>query len=299
MSRRGLGDRLRERFQSQIARPLDREVGGRVRRWRNSGRGYRPIFVAGAMGSGTSLLALALGQRFDFAGVVYESAHEVSHRSILNNAPPDHFASIQAYEDAILPRASWSVEEGRAALLDLYRSVARGASDLVVDKGPNTNLVRAEFLARCFPEGRFLLVFRDPLVNVEGFRRKWTTFGRDSLAENLRFYREIHQRFLDASSRFADRLLTVEYETLVEHHDTLLDAVGRAWDLPSASRRRRLASRANVPGMGARNVRGGRIEVVRDANAGSYQRVEPGLADEVRAALAPLHERLRKSALQP
>ncbi|MCI0422338.1 MAG: hypothetical protein L0312_24470, partial [Acidobacteria bacterium] len=54
----------------------------------------------------------------------------------------------------------WSVERGRADLLRMYRSHASGTSPFAVDKGPNTNLVRAGFLARCFPDGRFVVVFR-------------------------------------------------------------------------------------------------------------------------------------------
>ena len=56
--------------------------------------------------------------------------------------------------------------------------------------------------AECFPDARFLLVVRDPVANVEGFRRKWPTFGRAPLSDSIGFYRRTHERFLElASSR--------------------------------------------------------------------------------------------------
>ncbi|UCE87505.1 MAG: sulfotransferase, partial [Deltaproteobacteria bacterium] len=213
---------------------------------RNSGRNYRPIFVAGASGSGTSFLAVALGQRFDCAGVIYETNLQVSKRSVLYVPPIDVFESVASYQHAMGPHESWSVEAGRRDLLDLYRSYGSGRSDVVIDKGPDINLLRAGFLHRCFPDGRFLLVFRDPVTNVEGLRRKWPTFAHDPLAESIRFYAEIHERFLRETEAFPDRVIAVEYESLVEHHEETLLAIGRRLGLAPARRQRRLRPAANV-----------------------------------------------------
>ena len=54
-----------------------------VRSRRNADREFRPIFVAGAIGSGTSLLAISLAQRFQVAGIATESARQIDPGSIL------------------------------------------------------------------------------------------------------------------------------------------------------------------------------------------------------------------------
>jgi hypothetical protein len=294
-----LGERLRRRFRRRVIAPLEERVGAALRRRRNAHREFRPLFVTGAMGSGTTLLAFSLGQRFDVACVVPESAHQVDRGSFLHVAGVDDFPSVGAYEAAIQPRPGWSPAAGRADLLALYRGFASGPSDRPVDKGPNTNLVRAAFLAECFPEGHFLCVFRDPVANVEGFRRKWRTFGRDPLEESIRFYAAIHERFLAESPAFGDRVTWIEYERLVERPDALLDLLAARLGLAPARRPRRLPRRGNVPGQGIRNVARSRIGVVRDANDEALARLAPAEAARIRAALEPLCLRMRALALAP
>ena len=291
-----LGDRLRTRLRRDVAEPLDRELLTPLRRLFNRGRSYRPIFVAGAAGSGTSLLTLSMGQRFECAGVVYESKDRVPPSSPLYVPDIESFADPGAYLEGMRPRETWSVERAREDLLSMYRGASRGPSDVVIDKGPDANLLRARFLARCFPDAGFVLIFRDPVANVEGFRRKWQPFGGAPLEECVTFYRRIHTAFLDAWGALGSRVLAVEYERLVEDLDGELDRVARTLRLRDARRPRRLPHYANVEGRGARNVRGGRIGVVRDASARARARLG---ADEVRAieaGLADLHERLRALA---
>jgi hypothetical protein len=291
MAHHPLRDRIVQRWRWQVSEPFDARVRSRLRRLRNGGRSYRPLFIAGIGGSGTSLLALALWQRFDCAGMIFESAHQVSKRSFLHE-PLFGFPTVDSYMKAISPHTEWSVEAGRQDLLELYRSYSTGPGDLVIDKGPDVNLVRAGFLARCFPEGRFLLLFRDPVACVEGLRRKWDTFRNDALSESIRFYSETHERFLADTKDIPDRLLAVDYETLVSRHDATLDAIAARLGLPPARRPRRLPRRPNVEGQGIRNVRAGRIEVVRDASDRARDRMDASTAAEVRASLGPLYARM-------
>jgi hypothetical protein len=296
---KSLPERLRRRLRGQVLAPVEEHLLGSLHRLRNGRRSFTPIFVAGAMGSGTTLLAFSLGQRYDLACVIAESAHQIGRSSFLHVQGPDAARSIRSYEESIAPRADWAVEQGRADLLRLYRSHARGSSRFVLDKGPNTNLLRAGFLSRCFPEGRFVSVFRDPVVNVEGFRRKWRTFGRDSLDEAIRFYLAIHDGFLRAASTFPDRVILVEYERLVEDYDALLGAIASHIGLRPAARRRRLPRSENVPGQGIRNVARSQIGVVKDANSLAYRNLAATEVDRIREALSPLHERMRALALTP
>jgi hypothetical protein len=293
-----LPERLRRRFRRQVWAPLDAHLAGALRRRRNAHRDFRPIFVTGAMGSGTTFLAFSLGQRFDLACVIEESAHQVARHSSLWNPGVDAFPSVRAYEEAIRPRPEWSATQVREDLLDLYRSQTRGGSDRVLDKGPNTNLLRASVLARAFPEGRFVVVFRDPAANVEGFRRKWRAFGADSLDESIRFWATIHESFLEQAEAFPERVLWIEYETLVRDHEAGFAELGRRLELEPAQALRRLAGRANVPGQGIRNVARSRIGVVADANEHAYGHLSASEIARIREAVAPLHATLRARALR-
>ncbi|MEE2672738.1 MAG: sulfotransferase [Myxococcota bacterium] len=269
-----------------------------ARKRRNAARVFRPLFVAGAIGSGTSLLAASLGQRFAVAGVALESARAVSPSSCLWVDRLMSFDSIRAYEDALVPQANWSVAQAREDLLDLYRSSAVGDSsaEFFVDKGPNTNLVRASFLARAFPDAHFVLIFRDPVVNIEGFRRKWRTFGDDRFDESLRFWAAIHERFLEQAESFPDRCISLEYEARVEPYEEVRAARALRLGVEPSARQRPVAARDVGHGRGLRGVEGGRIKVVGDASARAYARLEEREIDRIRERLGPLHERLRASA---
>lgn len=296
-SARPLSDRIRRRLRSDLVVPLVRHVVGPVRRMRNAGRAYRPVFVTGVMGSGTTLLAFSLGARYDCAAVIAESGREMPEDSFLHVPHPNHCASVAAYQARLRPDPSWSVEAGRESLLELYRSQARGPADVVIDKGPNANLVRAPFLRECFPEAHFVVVFRDPVASVEGFRRKWARFREDPLEESIRFYADLHERFLHDADGLGGRVTFVAYEILTAHHDAVLEALGRRLGLEPARRRRRLETRANVEGQGIRNVRRGRIELDPDANRKSYERLSPQEIGAIRERLDPLYAKLEAASL--
>jgi hypothetical protein len=294
-----LAERARRRWRRDVVGSLEARVLAPIRRRVNRQRTFRPLFVAGAMGSGTTLLAFSLGQRFDVSCTIAESSHQVASDSFLHAPGVDEYPSIRDYEEAMLPKASWSVAEGRRHLLDLYRGYARGLGDRAIDKGPNTNLVRAAFLAECFPDAQFVGVFRDPVANVEGLRRKWPSFRREPLEESVRFYRSIHERFLREAEGLRDRLVMVEYEDLVERYEEVLAWLGRRLGLAASTAPRRLPTRGNVEGRGIRNVTGGRIGVVSDANASAYARLSEDEAAAIRRELEPLHRVLQAWAESP
>jgi hypothetical protein len=294
-----LSERIRRRLRRSVVAPLDARVGGAIRRRRNAAREFRPVFVAGAMGSGTTLLALSLAQRFECACVITENAHQVARDSFLYNPGVKAYATVRAYEDAIRPRADWSVARGRDDLLQLYRSYASGSSDVAVDKGPNVHLVRAAFLARCFPDAFFVAVFRDPVATVEGLRRKWPGFAREPLEESIRFYAAIHESFLEQVSAFPERVAWVRYESLVGRYDEVLGALAERAGLRVARTRRRLPTRGNVEGQGIRNVSRSRIGVVADANVRARENLPREAVASIETTLGPLHERLQALAGDP
>lgn len=289
-------DRVRNRLQTLLGVPLERRVRAPLRRLRNAGRHYQPLFVSGASGSGTSLLAVALAQRVDCAGLVYECDDQISHRSFLHVPTLARFPSVAEYERFITPRECWSEERGRADLQAMLRAYATHPGEVVVAKGPDIHLVRAGFLHDCFPEARFAVIFRDPVANIEGLRRKWRVFAEDTLEECIRFYRSIHEIFLAEAKRFADRVLFVDYAELVEGPDSELDRVSERLGLAPARRRLAVPDAPNAEGKGIRNVRGNRVEMVTDADRRARQRLAPEEVAVIERSLRPLHVRLREAA---
>lgn len=291
-SRRPFSDRLRRRLRRDFLRPFVRGVVAPTRRLWNSHRTYRPIFVTGSMGSGTTLLAFSLGSRYECAALIRESGLEIRTDSFLHMCPPREFESVRSYKESLFPDPSWSVDEGRQALLELYQSQASGPSKVVIDKGPNANLVRVPFLLECFPDARVVLVFRDPVATIEGFRRKWPLFGHDSLDESIRFQAALNQRFLEDTIGLEGVVTTVAYEMLTKRYDDILDALGDRLGLEPARRARRLETRVNVEGQGIRNVRRSQIHLDTKANQKSYQRLSREEIEYIWEALGGLHREL-------
>lgn len=259
-------------------------------RW--MGDRHRPVFVAGAMGSGTSLLALSLGSRFHVAGVVYENALEVSPRSFLHMAAVDSHQSVADYERAIQPHSNWSVEEGRKWLRRLYRATAQRSFPGIIDKGPNVHLVRAGFLAECFPDASFVLVVRDPVANLEGFRRKWPTFARAPLIESIGFYRRTHERFLELADQCSLDVVAIAYEDLVGRYEAVLSQLAEHLDLSPRDAVGSVHARPDSGGKGIRNVAQGRISLLSRTNESSYSALAPGDVSLIRSELGELHHRM-------
>lgn len=284
--------KVRGRVRRRLADPVARRLRALV----NASRTFDPIFVTGAMGSGTTLVARELGQRFDVAGVIDESSLEIGAGSFLRTLPIARFPDVRSYERSLAPGSAWSVERAVRDLLALYRTRARGEASAIVDKAANSHMLRLDFLVECFPEAFAVVVFRDPVANVEGFRRKWPTFARDELEENIRFYRGLHESVLASKAVAADRVLFVEYESLVAEPDRAFASLSERLGLRAARSVRGLENRPNAPGQGLRNVTGGEIRIVKDANDLSYRRLSGREGERIRSALRDVHERLRARA---
>lgn len=284
--------RVRTGLQRRLVQPVERSL----RRVQNAGREYEPVFVVGAMGSGTTLVTFEMGHRFDVAGVIEESALQVSRRSFLRAGVVADFESVQSYAESLYPRASWSREAAVSSLQKLYREHATIDSSVIVDKGPNANLVRAGFLAECFPNARFILVFRDPVVTIEGFRRKWPLFSREPIDSSIAFFARIYGDFLAQTRALEERIVAMSYEGLVADREGTMTKLGTDLGLGPARSLRAFSERPNVPGQGIRNVERNSIRLVEDANLKAYARMTPDDANSIREALGTLHARLEERA---
>jgi hypothetical protein len=130
------------------------------------------------------------------------------------------------------------------------------------------------------------------VANIEGLRRKWPLFGDDTLEESIRFYTESHDCFLTQGQEIEERVTAVAYESLVEDPEATLDRIAARCKLDPTRVARRIRMRPNTAGKGLRNVRNSAVGVVKDANREAYERMDPGEAETIREALAPLRDRL-------
>lgn len=279
--------------QRKMSKHLSLRVMAPLRAVRNSRREYRPCFVAGASGGGTSLIAHSLAQRFACAGVINEINIQISPRSFLAVPRLSRIGSLAEYETLVRPQQNWPVDQGRRDLQNALRAYSDGPDGWVFVKGPDLNLIRAPFLARCFPGAPFVMIFRDPAANIEGYRRKWQVFGDAPLADVIRFYSSLYEAFLATAESLGDRLVGVEYEKLVADPDAVMSQVGIRLGLEPATQVRKFEERENIAGRGLRNVRDGKIEIVANASQESIKRLAQGEAEQIRTALGPLHARLQ------
>ena len=285
---------------SRIKGRLDRQFIEPVRRARraraNVDRVLNPLFVTGAMGSGTTLLGLELGQRFETSGIIDESCLAVPKDSYLHVEPIERHRLIGDYYQSLLPRRDWQIDVGRKQMLLLYRERAERGVGPIVDKAANSHLCRSAFLLRCFSEAPMLVIFRDPVANIEGFRRKWPTFGNDSLVENISFYRTIHEAFLETRARNPGRTLLLSYEALTMDPDATFDLVRESVGLVPVEEAAGIEFRANEIGQGVRNVGSDGIQIVANANEKALAAVPPEEASSISTALGDLHTRMLREA---
>ena len=280
-----------------VAHRIEHRLRAPVRRFRNAGRTFRPIFATGAAGGGTSVLAVTLAQGWDCAGLVYECDSQIGAGSFLHVPPIGTFAGIADYMRGMAPRADWDVARGRDELQAMLRAYATEAGDAVVAKGPDIHLVRVGFLHACFPDALSVAVVRDPAANIEGLRRKWPLFRSEPLDACIAFYRDMHERYLDDSETFRERALVVRYRDLVAQPQRTLAAVAARAGIAPTTRRLRVPDAPNVEGQGIRNVKDSRVEMVTDADQRARERLAPGDARRIDAELASLSARLEAVAL--
>jgi hypothetical protein len=258
-------------------------------------RRFTPIYVCGVAGSGNTLLAGLLHQRYATCAFLRESALRADERSPLRMEKAVTYGTLARFRAALEIPAGATVRAIRDASLRLYRREAEypKASRFVVDKGPNAHCLRAAWLKRAFPDARFVLIHRDPAANVEGLRRKWPEiFGAAPLEEVCDFWRDLHGRFLADTRPFSRDVLVISYAELVADPEARLREAAWFCGLRARTGRQLLGDLANEPGKGLRNVVGGEIRVVGNADRAARERLPAPERAIVQARLAGTAEAL-------
>lgn len=184
--------------------------------------GHQLVFVGGLHRSGTTALARTLALHPDVSGFSETEAVEDEGQHLQDVYPAAReYGGVGRFafdEAAHLTEASSLASPASAErLLDQWRLYWDAAAPVWVEKSP-PNLVMTRFLQALFPDARFIVIVRHPLV-VALATRKWARFT--SIDRLVQHWIHAHRVLFDDAPRIS-RLHVVHYEDLVaDPHDSL------------------------------------------------------------------------------
>lgn len=192
---------------------------------------HRHVFVAGLHRSGTTPLARLLAGHpqvsgFSGTGVTEDEGQHL--QSVYPAARTHGGAGRFAFSPAahLTEDSPLAVPASREALLAQWSPHWDLSRPVLVEKSP-PNLVMTRFLQALFPEARFVVVVRHPVV-VALSTSKWT--GMTSLRRLLEHWLTAHELFLEDAAHLR-RVHVVLYEHLVNDPAGTLAGVGDFLDL--------------------------------------------------------------------
>jgi hypothetical protein len=258
---------------------------------------FYPIFICGVAGSGTTLLSGLLDQRYQNAGCIHESALAMPSGSALRINSVGSYQALACYYSSMFIANDVPDQAVRASMLKLYRRVAHYPkhSSIIIDKAPNVHLVRTRRLRAAFPRSKFVLIFRDPVSNIEGLRRKWPdVFGQADLADVCDFWESVHKIFLEDTEAFASDVIVVSYSKLTEDADVVLEELAQFCGLQPREKPLTYRDRPNIPGKGLRNVINGEIKVVQNIDSQVTSSLSPEQWNYINNRLLPAYDKLNQ-----
>jgi len=263
-----------------------------------------PLFICGAMGSGTTLVTRLIDQHFHINGVANETALQIPRGSPLHIRASHHYPTLAHMSRALFLPEDVDPITIRVDLLDYYRRIQRmkgpDADELViVDKAPNAHLVRTPGLRAAFPRSKFLFIYRNPISAVEGLRRKWSVCAEAPFEHVARFWVLLHETFERDTGFFRDDVIPVPYEAFTEDPDRVLACLEAEVPLRRRDNLRTLGNRPDKEGFGLRNVSGGEIKVVKGVSQSARDRLEKRYLELVEEIAVPVYERLCRNFALP
>ncbi|HEX2086499.1 MAG TPA: sulfotransferase [Solirubrobacteraceae bacterium] len=190
----------------------------------NEGR-KGPIFIVGAMGSGTTLLRLVLDSHPDIA-IPQETG-------FMRAYDAHRYTPFKASGRNWMKRLGWSDEERDALLRDLYdtmfmRYAERHGKRRWGEKTP-LHTWHIDDMARLFPDAQFIGVIRHPSASVASNMTRFRLLLTRTRAHWNRYTGEIARQ----AARHQDRFALIRYEDLVLDPEPvlreLLEWLGEPW----------------------------------------------------------------------
>lgn len=237
---------------------------------------FRPMFICGMAGSGTTLLSALIEQDYMLEMTLRESDRHPKAHSLLWLDKTAAYKDLESYQAAINSNSALQIRRTRKAKLILYRRLASYPREkgIILDKAPNSHLVRIGCLMGAFPSSLAILIYRDPVEVIEGLQRKWPLpFGASSIEDLADFWISLHQQFLQTSQKYQSRQMVFSYGDLVENSSSIVSMIAKKIDLKEREQPNNLKDKQNVPGKGLRNVVEGRVKIVKDAGRRSRKRM--------------------------
>jgi hypothetical protein len=205
--------------------------------------GQRLVFVGGLHRSGTTPLTRLLAAHPQVSGFQATGVPEDEGQHLQDVYPPARAhggpGRFALHPAAHLTEASPLLGPDTAArLLDRWRPHWDLSRPVLVEKSP-PNLLATRFLQAAFPDARFVMVVRHPVV-VSLSTRKWAR--RRPLGVLLEHWFHAHRLFEDDAAHLRD-LLVVKYEQLVGEPQPTLAGIagflGLDGEIPAAGLERR------------------------------------------------------------
>tara|TARA_Y100000782_G_C10184934_1_gene265895 strand:- start:453 stop:1322 length:870 start_codon:yes stop_codon:yes gene_type:complete len=221
------------------------------------------LSICGAAGGGTTLVSSLLDQYFDFDAVCHESAIGFPRNSVLHIPYIRYYKSLPDYKENVFnSHLDIGFEEFRKLYYGLYKfrsSTYKVRS--VIDKAPNFNLTRAEHFHKSFNNVEYLVIFRDPVENIEGFMRKWPLFSQSGHIEMAKFWNDIFSSFLNFYEVYNPKVFFVNLDQIKDDEKEFIDKVGMFFSLEKREIIKKYQNKSNKSGMALRNVKNGEIQI--------------------------------------
>lgn len=234
-----------------------------IRRYRYLAKNdFSPIFVCGVGGSGNTLISALIDQQFETSGFADESALYAPSSNLFSSPSTTTFKNIFDYYNAL--RITEPYDSGRLHkdLCEIYRQyVEEPRNQVLIDKAPNSSMVRVEALSKAFPEAFFILVWRDPLVHIEGLVRKWPLFGNSDIHEVIEFWKLIHEEFVSSIKSSQVKAGAICFEDFLEDPEIFMKDIGTFCSLTPRKKIKTRKKIENKKGFALRNVTGGKIKI--------------------------------------
>lgn len=183
----------------------------------------------------------------------------------------NHRALVRAVEDfcGALPGGREDyLAEIREFALRLYEKASPEGTSYFLDKTPRYHLISEEIIA-AFPEGRFLLLWRNPLAVAASIMESWAN-GRWNLYRYKVDLFDGVENLVRTYERHADAIYTMRYEELITDPERSWGGVFRYMDLPFD--RSVLDTFGDVELAGRMGDRSGRFVGVSDKPAEGWKR---------------------------
>jgi len=179
----------------------------------------KPVFVFSLPRSGSTLLQRVLASHCEIATasepwILLPFIYSLKENKSFSDY--GHYVCSRAINDFCkeLPNGKADyLEEIRGLSLRLYEKAAKNDVEYFLDKTPRYHLISEEIISM-FQDGKFILLFRNPLAIVSSMMSTW-----DNGKWNLHFlYVDLFdgmEKILEVQSKFPDRVLHVQYENLI------------------------------------------------------------------------------------